>query len=198
MEMCVWTPSMHIKLDRVTCVCNPRIPKASRDRRVPRGSEASQSAVLSSEQHCRREGLVSKLVFWSPDMCCNIHASAGTYSGLHSNSLICKDIYFTFIGILSGHHMPEEIRRCLIPWNGSYRWLGATIVCRCWKANPGPLQEQQVLLTAEPSLQLHTKILKREFRESKNWDEHKVFTVSTVCWDRASPIVRRSSRLREE
>ena len=26
--------------------------------------------------------------------------------------------------------------------------------CGCWKLNPGPLQEQQVFLTAEPSLQL--------------------------------------------
>jgi hypothetical protein len=27
--------------------------------------------------------------------------------------------------------------------------------CGCWKLNPGPLQEQQVFLTIEPSLQPH-------------------------------------------
>jgi hypothetical protein len=26
--------------------------------------------------------------------------------------------------------------------------------CGCWESNPGPLEEQPVLLTAEPSLQL--------------------------------------------
>lgn len=28
------------------------------------------------------------------------------------------------------------------------------VLCRCWKPNLGPLQEQQVRLTAEPSLSL--------------------------------------------
>jgi hypothetical protein len=31
---------------------------------------------------------------------------------------------------------------------------GYESLCGCWKLNPGPLKEQQVLLTAGPSLQL--------------------------------------------
>jgi hypothetical protein len=31
---------------------------------------------------------------------------------------------------------------------------------RCWELNPGPLQEQQVLLAAEPSLQPHSFFFK--------------------------------------
>ena len=30
---------------------------------------------------------------------------------------------------------------------------GCELQCQCWELNLGPLQEQQVLLTAEPSLQ---------------------------------------------
>ena len=30
---------------------------------------------------------------------------------------------------------------------------GCEPTCGCWDLNPGPLQEQQVLLTTEPSLQ---------------------------------------------
>jgi hypothetical protein len=52
---------------------------------------------------------------------------------------------------------------CWVPWNWSCRWLRhhdpwcTSRVDRlfwppCWKLNPGPRQEQQVLLTPEPSL----------------------------------------------
>ena len=29
------------------------------------------------------------------------------------------------------------------------------LLCECWELNPGPLEEQSVLLTTEPSLQPH-------------------------------------------
>ena len=32
---------------------------------------------------------------------------------------------------------------------------GSQLPCGCWGPNPGPLQEQSVLLTARPSLQPH-------------------------------------------
>ena len=38
-----------------------------------------------------------------------------------------------------------------IPWNLGYRQCEPP--CGCWKLNPGPLEGQPVLLTAEPSLQ---------------------------------------------
>ena len=39
-----------------------------------------------------------------------------------------------------------------IPWNWNYRWLRATLWY--WELNLGPLEEQPVLLTDEPFLQL--------------------------------------------
>ena len=33
---------------------------------------------------------------------------------------------------------------------------GCELPCRCWESNPSPLQKQQVLLTAEPTLQSFT------------------------------------------
>ena len=36
------------------------------------------------------------------------------------------------------------------PWNRSYRWLW--MQCGCWELNPGPLEEEPVLLTTEPFL----------------------------------------------
>lgn len=47
--------------------------------------------------------------------------------------------------------MPAEARRwSLIPWDLSYRLLWAATWC--WEPNPGPLKENQVPLTNEPSL----------------------------------------------
>lgn len=44
-------------------------------------------------------------------------------------------------------HSP--LRGCYILWNWGYRqvWL----LCGCWDLNLGPLEEQTVLLTTEPS-----------------------------------------------
>jgi hypothetical protein len=38
-----------------------------------------------------------------------------------------------------------------VPWNWTYRWCEPT--CRCYGLNPGPVEEQPVFLTAEPSVQ---------------------------------------------
>jgi hypothetical protein len=39
----------------------------------------------------------------------------------------------------------------------------------CWELNPGPLQEQQVILTFEPSLQPRRSILKVFLDEARSW-----------------------------
>lgn len=50
----------------------------------------------------------------------------------------------------NAYMMPTKFRRGnLMPWNWSYRCSKPT--CRCWELNPGPLDEQLVLLTSEPS-----------------------------------------------
>ena len=51
------------------------------------------------------------------------------------------------------HLLPMELRRGQqIPWNRSYGKLWTP--CRCWKLNPGPLKNQQLLLlTDDPALQ---------------------------------------------
>jgi hypothetical protein len=36
---------------------------------------------------------------------------------------------------------------------------GCELPCGCWKLNPGPLKEQQVFLTDEPSLQFSNLFL---------------------------------------
>jgi hypothetical protein len=40
---------------------------------------------------------------------------------------------------------------------------GCELVCGCWESNPRLLEEQQVLLTAEPSLQPHILVLLKKF-----------------------------------
>ena len=48
--------------------------------------------------------------------------------------------------------MPTEARRGnWILWNWSYRQC--ELPYGCWELNPGPLEEQSVLLTPEPFLQ---------------------------------------------
>ena len=42
---------------------------------------------------------------------------------------------------------------CQILWNWSY---SCELPCGCWELKPGPLEEQPVLLAAEPSLQPYT------------------------------------------
>jgi hypothetical protein len=39
---------------------------------------------------------------------------------------------------------------------------GCEVPCGCWELSSGPLKEQSVLLTAEPSLQHHTETLMKE------------------------------------
>jgi hypothetical protein len=47
--------------------------------------------------------------------------------------------------------VPMEARRgCRIPWSWSHRQLSSDC-CRRWELNLGPLEEQQVLLAAQPS-----------------------------------------------
>lgn len=45
----------------------------------------------------------------------------------------------------------ETRSKCEIPWNWSE--LQMAVRSRCWKSNLGSLQEQQVFLIAEPSLE---------------------------------------------
>lgn len=55
-----------------------------------------------------------------------------------------------FVCALCVHLVPIEIgRECRIPLGWSLQ-----VHCECWESNPRLLEEQQVLLTAEPSLQL--------------------------------------------
>lgn len=49
------------------------------------------------------------------------------------------------------HYMGAGVWGGRIPRNWRYWWLW-TIQCRCWELNPGPLQEQWVLMTSEQSL----------------------------------------------
>ena len=42
----------------------------------------------------------------------------------------------------------------VIPWNMTYR-----LPCGCWELNPGPLKEQPVFLTTEPSLHSQKRLL---------------------------------------
>ena len=50
--------------------------------------------------------------------------------------------------------VPTEARKwCQVLWTGSYVH-GCELLCGCRDSNPGPLEEEQVLFTAQPSLQL--------------------------------------------
>lgn len=52
--------------------------------------------------------------------------------------------------------------QCII-WDSGYRWLYTLIL----EAKPNPLQEQQVLLTAEPSVQpLQKDVVQRTWEEN--------------------------------
>lgn len=62
---------------------------------------------------------------------------------------------YTCVEILS------EPRGCWVPWSWSYRELGATLLM--WTLNSGPLKQQQVLLTAELSVQPFLYFLKCTF-----------------------------------
>lgn len=55
-----------------------------------------------------------------------------------------------------GYAVPVEDRRgSHIPWN----WQVVEPLRGCWELNTSPLEEQYILLTSEPSLQLHTWLL---------------------------------------
>jgi hypothetical protein len=55
-------------------------------------------------------------------------------------------IYFMYIGTLSlSSDIPEEGIR--------FPYSGCKPPCGCWELNSGPLEEQLVILTIEPSLQ---------------------------------------------
>lgn len=57
---------------------------------------------------------------------------------------------------MSIYHVSGGSQRCqkrgLDPWNWSHRWLQASLA-EFWEPNTGTLEEQQVLLPTEPSLQ---------------------------------------------
>lgn len=65
-------------------------------------------------------------------------------------------------------------------WTWNYRLLWAT--CGCWTSNPGPLDEQLVLLTAEPS----SSPTSLSFNVSQAWHrnshELKEAMLYSVCW----------------
>jgi hypothetical protein len=48
-----------------------------------------------------------------------------------------------------GMQVPEEARVHGIPWSFSYRVCGSLM--ECWEMNLAPLQEQEALITVEPS-----------------------------------------------
>jgi hypothetical protein len=80
---------------------------------------------------------------------------------IFKNIIVIIIITLICIGVLSAHHihaMPMDTRRWhQIPRTGvldACEWLGGY-----WKPNSGPLEEQRVLLTAEPSLQPQSGIL---------------------------------------
>jgi hypothetical protein len=46
-------------------------------------------------------------------------------------------------------------------------------VCRCWRLNPGPLEEQQVFLSSEPTLQPTLTCFSLNcFSDSSEFDTH--------------------------
>ena len=51
--------------------------------------------------------------------------------------------------------IPMEARKC----PGKRDRGGWDLLCGCWESSPGPLEEQPVLLTAEPSLQPDIRLL---------------------------------------
>ena len=74
--------------------------------------------------------------------------------------------------------LPGARRGQQISWN----WSCET-TCECWELNPG-LEEQQVLLTAEPSLQPSFSFLKRQFllQQLDEINEGSLLDLSTnVC-----------------
>lgn len=67
------------------------------------------------------------------------------FPNLHS--LFFLRVIAYMCGCLSVHIVYGAQKRALGHWNWSYGWLW-TAWCRSWDLNPGPLQQQQVLLTA--------------------------------------------------
>lgn len=65
-------------------------------------------------------------------------------------------------------------------WTWNYRWLWA--ICGCWMSHPGPLDEQPVLLTAEPS----SSPTLMSFSVSQVWHrnshELKEAMLYSACW----------------
>ena len=59
-------------------------------------------------------------------------------------------LYFLYIMSAALARMPAQQKRPLGPITD-----GCELPCGCWELNPGPLEEQPVLLTAELSLQSH-------------------------------------------
>lgn len=47
------------------------------------------------------------------------------------------------------HERPTDVQEVSSP--GTAVIDGCKLLCECWESNPGPPQEQQVLLTPEPS-----------------------------------------------
>jgi hypothetical protein len=68
---------------------------------------------------------------------------------------------------------PEK--RCLIPWNWSTDWCG--MPCWCWELNPGPLEEHQVFLTADPSLQPFFELWAKVCTSRHTW----TFSTCALC-----------------
>lgn len=72
---------------------------------------------------------------------------------------MCMCVYLNASMFDACMDVPKEAkRRHQIPWNQSYKQLWA-IWCVHWELNQGRLQEQQMILTAEPYLHLHTVCL---------------------------------------
>jgi hypothetical protein len=72
---------------------------------------------------------------------------------------ICLFIYFIYVSTLLCHCLQTHQKRTAYPTTD-----GCEPPCGCWELNnSGPLEEQSLLLTAEPSLQSQTGDLNWEF-----------------------------------
>jgi hypothetical protein len=63
--------------------------------------------------------------------------------------------------------------------------------CGCWELNSGPLEEQSMLLTAEPSLQPLNKFLKGVLRNLIDEKLASIFYVTSLHLGETLPITKR-------
>lgn len=82
--------------------------------------------------------------------CLYICTDVYMYTRIFVHMYICTHVYM-YTSYIQTRCPPENRWRCQIPWNWRYRQLRASW-CGHWELNLGPLPEQPMLLTTEPSL----------------------------------------------